>query len=674
MSWLLVTPLLLLAVAVLMVPGVGLAYALGVRGPALALPAGVLSISMISVLAVVYAPLGIRWSLGSFAVGAIVLVVIAGVVRRLAGARWGAVSLRVEPLNLRGLLSGLGVWMVLTVYAAVRLHRNPSSVVQSTDNAFHMNAIQYALDTGQASSLTIGTLVSSGAPAAPYPAAWHAYVALILGFERSFVPRAEIGSAVTVATLAVIVCAWALGCLFLAQVLGARSVAAGLITSSLLGGLFLFPWAFPPQGGLYPNLLGNSLLPGLIALMFLVAGALSATDGTTGGRGAALARISGGRPVVVAVAVLALALPGVTLSHPNSAMVLALFALAFAWQVCVEWRRGEDEPRLRRHRRVALWGTVIASVVFVVMWAVVAPTPPVPYKVAGNLLSSTWGLLLGAVTGASSPAPALTALVLIGLWFAVRQRRVASLVTLAFSAGVYLTAIGGPSTSVAVLTGGIFYNDSRRVAAFALIGALPVVIEGVAALDRGVRALAVRLGRSESGRLAWRIGLVVLLTTAILVPLQVWSLRPRLDQNSKRLVVLSNTTRRINLDESKLIAKLPHLIPKGEKVIGEPAAGTAFIYGLTGVPVVFPHVLMTDSPATQQLRVYMFDREQLAATCAAMDELGAHYYYNTTRRIEIPNQASGYRSPLQLPDKSMLTVVAKSGPATLYRFTACDKR
>jgi len=651
MSWLLVTPLLLLAVAVLMVPGAGLAYALGVRGPALALPAGALSISMISVLAVVYAPLGVTWSLGSFTAGVVVLVVIAGVTRRLAGARWGAVSLRVEPLNFRGLLSGLGLWVVLTTYAAVRLLRNPSSVVQSTDNAFHMNAIQYALDTGQASSFTIGTLVSSGAPAAPYPAAWHAYVALVLGFERLFAPSAPIGSAVTAATLAVIVCAWALGCLFLAQVLGARSVVAGLITSSLLGGLFLFPWAFPPQGGLYPNLLGNSLLPGLIALIFLVAGALSASDGATDVRGTTPSTITGGHPVVILVAVLALAFPGVALSHPNSAMVLALFALALAWQVCVQWRRGQTQPRLRRLRVALLGVTSIASVVFVVMWAVLAPTPPVPYKVAGNLMTSTWGLLLGAVTGASSPAPALTAL--------------------AFSSVVYLTAIGGPSTSVAVLTGGIFYNDPKRVAAFALIGALPVVVEGVAALDRGVRALAVRLARSESGQLAWRIGLVVLLTTAILVPLQVWSLRPRLDQNSKRLVVLSNTTRRINLDESKLIAKLPRLIPKGEKVIGEPAAGTAFIYGLTGVPVVFPHVLMTDSPATQQLRDYMFDREQLAATCAAMDELGAHYYYNTTRRIDIPNQARGYRTPLQLPDKSMLTVVAKSGPATLYRFTAC---
>jgi len=672
MSWLLLSPLALLAVAVLLIPGAALGYALGLRGTAVLLPAAALSISLISVLAIGFAVIGVPWSLGSFALGAAVVIAGAFGIRALVSRRWEPPTLRLAKLNLRSLGVGMAIWAALIGYNMIRLFRSPTAFIQSYDNVFHLNVIQYILDTGKASTFTVGSLTSGGQPSV-YPAAWHGYASLLLGTARAVVPGTSIGAAVNAATIAVMVFAWALGCLALAQVLAGGSFGISVLTAATLGTVYVFPWVFLPEGGLYPNLLGNSLLPGAVTLVYLISARLGErTPTTTPTPEIEPARLDGNRALVPAFLVLALMLPGITLAHPNSTFTLLVFVLAVTWGL---WLTGDfgAEPRGRRRRWISLAALVAATAGFALAWVVLAPSRPTPGPAPTNLLDASWQLLQGAVTTASLPAPALTVLVLIGLVGAVRHRWFAAAATAGFAAVVFVMALGGPTAKASTMAGAVFYNDTKRIAAFALICALPLVIGALGMTDRGLRAFITRSRIGAGAANAWQGVAVIVLAVVIAVPLQLWSLSPQISYNSKRLVVLSATTRRMSLEEYQLISAMRELVPAGEKVIANPGGGGGFIYAVAGVPLVFPHSFVTDTAAMHQLRESMFDPAQLSKTCAAMAELNAHFYYHTNRHVVLPTHGADYFPALDKPNLSMLELVASNGPAGLYRFKACDR-
>jgi len=659
MSWLFVLPLTLLAVAILLAPGAGVGWAVGLRGPVVLLLAPAISISIIAVVAVLFARVGIPWSLLSFAAASVALMLVAVVLRRLVERRTGPLRLSLARFDLRSFGISLALWTALIGYQLVRLFRNPSSIIQSFDNVFHLNVVRYILDTGQASSLTVGALTAGGGPAAFYPAGWHAYASLVLGGARLVVPNTAIGSAVNAATLAVLVCAWAAGCLLLTQALAGGRLGVSLLITATLGSLYAFPWVFLPEGGLYPNLLGNSLLVAAVAWLYLLADIGRAPSADRTG-------LVSSAPWGVGLCGLALLLPGITLAHPSSTFMLAAFALAIAWS---RWTGWGCSPKVSRRSRPALAVLIAASVAFGLSWVFMAPSRPTAAREPTGLARTFWELLQGAVSDGGRAAPTLSLLVLVGIVVAVRRHALAGLLIAGFAAVVYLLALGGPTAALSRLAGGLLYNDSERIAAFAVLAALPLLIGALDALDRGLERLAVRLAPA-SARVVGTAA-VVGLALVIAVPLQLWSLSPMVSQSSGKLVVLGERTRRMSRDEYQLIVRMRELVPPGEKVIADPTTGGGFIYALSGVPLVFPHAFLNDSPAMRQLRSQMFNREQLAATCAAMDALGAHYFYYPGRFIYHATEGPDAFPGLDEPDLSMLKRVASDGKATLYRFTAC---
>ena len=87
---------------------------------------------------------------------------------------------------------------------------------------------------------------------------------------------------------------------------------------------------------------------------------------------------------------------------------------------------------------------------------------------------------------------------------------------------------------------------------------------------------------------------------------------------------------------------------------------------------MFPHMFVTDTAASAQLRNSMFNAKELAATCAALTSLNAWYFYHTERWHSRLFSGPPYFPGLAKPKQSMLTLVAREGEASLYRFTACD--
>ncbi len=654
MSWLLVLPLTLLAAAILVAPGAGLGWALGLRGAVTLLVAPAMSISLVAVLAVVLAWLGAPWSLPFF-LGAVLLVALLAVaVRRLVERRTGPLRLSLGRLNLRTLGVALAVWAALIGYPMIRLFRNAGSIIQSFDNVFHLNVVQYILDTGRASSLSVGTLTSGGGPAGFYPAGWHAYVALILDGARLVVPATGVGWAVNAATLAVLILGWAAGALLLTQVLAGGRLGVSVLVAATLGSLYAFPWIFLPEGGLYPNLLGNSLMIGAVAWLFLLGRAGRPRPDSRPG-------LESRTPLTLGLLVLALMLPGITLAHPSSTFMLAAFALAILWSA---WITAGQSQHHRHTRFRGLMILVAASVVFGLAWVLLAPARPTAARPPTTVAGAAWELLQGAVSDGGRAAPTLSLLVLAGIVVAWRRQRWAGLLMAGFAAVVYLVALGGPTGELSRWAGGLLYNDSERIAAFAVLAAIPLVIGALDVMDAAVRRLIAPPA-------ALRLGILALLAALLVVPLQVWSLSPAIAQNSTKLVVLGDRTRRMSRVEYDLIVRMREFVPPGEKVIADPTTGGGFIYALSGVPLVFPHAFVNDNPAMRQLRSQLFNPDQLSATCASMDALGAHYYYDPGRFIYHSTEGPDAFPGLHEPDLSMLTKVASKGKATLYRFTAC---
>jgi len=134
---------------------------------------------------------------------------------------------------------------------------------------------------------------------------------------------------------------------------------------------------------------------------------------------------------------------------------------------------------------------------------------------------------------------------------------------------------------------------------------------------------------------------------------------------------VSEKSRYVSADERALMGRMREVLPPDAKVIGDPGNGTPFIYSVTGIRVVFGHVFSNDSPAMSQVRKYLFDENQLDATCQALRDLNAFYFADFGRGSQY---FAGFRyfPGLAPTNYSFLKLLDSQGDARLYRITACD--
>ena len=190
MSWGEVVPGIVGLALLWVLPGYAVLRLLGVRG-LLALGAGAAVTSGVSgVLAIAYALVGLRWSLWSFLAGLLLVALVAAVAGRFLRTTSHPTGVMVA--GERQLHTREKVWLGLTwalgggVLAAAmtdgmgRADQPP----QAWDAVFHLNALWFVRETGNASSL--GGLAPMYADKLEpfYPAVWHGIVAVAPGFER----------------------------------------------------------------------------------------------------------------------------------------------------------------------------------------------------------------------------------------------------------------------------------------------------------------------------------------------------------------------------------------------------------------------------------------------------------------------------------------------------------
>ena len=655
MSWGDAIPGIVAMAAMFTIPGYGVLRLLGVRG-LVAWGAGpAMTSGMAGIGAVVADRLGVSWSLTTYVIGAATGWAIA------AGVGLALGTLRRPPVRVAGerVLRRREVgWLAATwalgggVLAAAMMvgMRAADQPPQAWDAVYHLNAMWFIRDTGNASSLG-GVASMYGDTIAPYyPTVWHSIVAISPGFERV----TEAGNSSSIVIGSVI---WIGGLVALARVVWPKEALPMVLTPVLAATYVTFPAIAVSMLGVWPFALSVACIPGTLALL------ISALRHELGPR----------LHTAYGIGVLG-ASSGVVLSHGSGLFSLALLAIPLvtvlvARQAARYWRR--------RHR-LAVTTTVSAVIVVsaALSWLILTSAPVasiVGYERGGqsSYLPGLGSLLIDHpliyVYDITSVNVATTLLVMAGIVLSLRSKHARWLiVALVAAAALTLLAAGPPENPLRILAG-FWYTQASRINQIVLIPAIMLAAGGGAWLVRWVSAkravpltataiaLVVALGALSSG-FRWSTQTQVMASTYSTWPIA-WGTQ-------------------LTEDEIAFVDRARTTLPDDAVVLGEASAGSPYLLMRSDVDVIYPQLTpIADSPE-RLLLAEKFDSWQIdPQVCEAVRALGVTHVYADDLTF-----AEGGKWQEETPGLRHITTnrpgfefVDSGGQASLWRFTGCDQ-
>lgn len=656
MTWFDAVPALLIAGLIIFVPGALLARSCGTRGIAWAGVSAPLGISLIAIGAVVASVAGVRWSLWvlitlTLAASALALAL------RLVIHRFRPLTSRPEPrFGLSGNIplasASLGGFALGAIILGVRFSKifiTPNNISQTYDNVFHLNAVRYIMDTGNGSSLSIGS-IEPGVPGTFYPAAWHDFVALVAETAQASIPVS-----VNAVNLVIGALVWTISCFYLVtRVLGSRP-AAYLVTGALAAGFSAFPYLLVFFGVLYPNFLAIALLPALIALVVDV---LRLSTMSHPGSKLGLALLIG-------------ALPGLALTHPSVLMALGAFAIApilvWLYYRIVAYRQQELSL-------IWLVGSSALVVFYLVAlnkaWVTLRPSAAASFWPPKQTMAQAIG---EAVTNAPQgrPVPYIVfALTLVGLYALVRERRHFWVIcSYAISVLLFVAVSGFPKNDLRAFLTGVWYNDPYRLAAMLPVFAVPIAAYGAVWMFDSVFRYLQGHTALATDRFNFRgiVGIAGVLVAAFLVQGGAVGAAQTQATNSYRI---TDTSQLLSLDERALLGRVDSSIPPGAIVIANPGTGASLAYALADRRVLLPAV--NSAPSADE-RVLFKDFGQLGQNtliCNIVTKLGANFILDFGAQ-EVNGGHHTFPTSAELAQSPALKLLDHEGNAKLYEITAC---
>ncbi|MFD9705821.1 DUF6541 family protein [Lentzea sp. NPDC059081] len=651
MSWFEALPVALVAAGWLIGPGVALAYALGLRGLGAWGMAPTLSVSLISVTAAVAQKVGIRWSvplvLGVSVAACLIAVVLSLLFRRIAPAR------RNDPVRTQWVAAaGLVPAALVGGYVVVRGMGTPDQLNQTFDAIYHYSALNYVLESGSASSLTMASLGNPLIPPGFYPAGWHGVTSLVVLSTGS-----NIAVAANVMAWAIASLVWPLSMLLLVRQLVGRNTAAVAVTPVLAVAFTAFPWGLLGFGVLWPNLLGLALVPAGLAAV-LAATSLAKEDVL-------------GRRRSLSMAVLVLV--GTAFAHPNAMFSLAVLAV-FPFLVAV-FRWGRE---LHRGGRTWQGVAVVAGTLAVLLaiWVFVsrlAAFKPVremfwpPFETPARAVGEA---LLNSPNG--KPALwALSILAIVGLATAWRWREhrwlIAAFATVSFLYTVS-AAINRPDTRKFT---GLWYNDSFRLAAMAPIVAVPLAVIGVLFI---AGKIAERVPAARIPALLRTPTALAIVVVLALLPLSRGYYASANIATVRGSYTGADPTNGVLVDQTELafLDDLRKALPEDAVVVNNPWDGSAVMLADIRRKALFPHADLPWSDDQAYLARHVADAADDPKVCAAADRLGAHYLLIANKTFwEWDRRRLNYPGVEEPTKPGAFELVASRGSVKLYKLDRC---
>lgn len=670
-------PLVFAAILVLMVPGLLVSWAAGARGWVLAGSAGPVSVSVISVTAILTGFAGLPWGMVVVLAVSAVLAAVIFVLRRVLPA---SVRDHGGPLSAAGSVHGgasghghrnwagiLIAWFAVVVVFLVLFWRlgqifgSIENISQTFDNVFHLNAVRYIVDTGNASSLRVSGFTSSTGMGGFYPAAWHDVASLTQQLTGSTVPAAVNASNVAIAALV-----WPLSCLLLATAIFGRRRIVVVTAAAFSAGLGSFPYLMLDFGVLYPNLLSIALLPasiGLLALALRVA------------RGLVLPTLSAW--------ILALgSLPGVALAHPSTLLAFLAWTLpavvAAAVALFMRYRKRSD---IWRAAGVVL-GLAVYGGLLAIAWKQIRPDE------AQSTWQPTQGLAQAfgqALTSAPQGRPIpwlIFAMTLFGIWAMLRQRRFLWLLAMyGISCVMFIVVSGYPFGPVRTWFGGVWYNDPFRLAALLPVAALPVAVLGVVWLtDLASGRVRSQLAEGKLPRslAAWATGsrvavasaaASVLVFTGLLVLSQGGTVTASVASAAGSYAV-TPAARLVDTNEMILLRRVASEIPADNVVVSSPWTGASMVYAIADRKSLTPHIFSEFGADTSTILNRLNQAGEDPAICEIVRRLKTYYVLDFGTR-EIHGHVHTMPGLVDMATDPDFTLVDSQGDAKLYKVAAC---
>lgn len=665
MSWLATIPLLLFAVVVAFVPGYVMGWALRIPARLRVFLSPLLSFALVAVSAIVLGKTGIAWSLISFVVVAAVLVAAAAGVMHLVGRRWPALASASWPGNdvpVAWPVVGAVLGGFLVLHMTEDMVYGPEAFSQSLDNSFHMNAIRWIQEHGDASSLTLGAVSAADQQPAFYPAGWHDFVSLIYSTTGTSIATATI---VTVLLAAGIL--WPCSLVALSLSIPKLRRLQALAIPAMICGFAAFPGLLLRWGVLFPNLLGYALLPSFVALMVYLVQVMV--------RGEYAALLSLCLAALVGVA-------GLALVHPNAVVSAMVFALPLvlagvAWIV-----RSRELASRQKWVRSALLGLVILGCVGA--WWFLRP---------GASASNTWEpmltegealyqfLFLGLENGNQlgdtfNPSHVVGFLALWGVGYLLYKRRNLWLIaSWALIGYLWIIAATVPRGDFRLLMVGPWYTDHFRLAALVVF---PSVLLAGIGLGGAVEGLFVRIMHAIPRDKQVKVAPALMGASMVLV-LVVAGLTSRVPSVQETTLAVSKEYRVtpssvvVTQDELNVINEIPKIVPKGDTIVNNPWDGSPFIYALADRHLTSYHFEFQTSPKYAAIINDLKDAATNPEVCREVTQYRAYWYVHMENQLNFgPDAQKNYDALVEASATDLMTPVYSSGPVVLYRITACD--
>ena len=685
--WLSLLPILLSAAALLFIPGALVGASAGLRTPLIIGLAPAISIAIISGTGVAAPILALPWGLTAVATATAVACLAALATRRLMAGRHpqdaGSGAIGPRP-RLRSVAVWCAAWPLSAAATGLTIGRilnTPDAISQTFDAVFHLNAVEWILQTNNASSLRLFLEAPQGSV---YPLGWHTLVALAMKLcGATSIPMATNATVLAVAGLV-----WTSGCLTLTHVLFHGRPAALLTAAVMAGSFTVFPFVLLNWGVLYPNFLSIALLPSLLAAIR----ALVPIDGAG----------PAARPTGLLLPATALGVAGLGLTQPNTIATLLLASVILTTaRLITSLRAPLDERPANALRRQSLITGALA-VGLVIVWLYMRP--PRESAIWGPSYATS-GSVGEAVTSMPVQLPVIwvpAVLTLLGFIAALRTNGYRWLAALHATTGaLYVVARSAQDGDLRFFMVGIWYNDASRLGGLIPVTAVPLaalgmlaaarwgreacgacgrIIQGITASRaretrglpglRRVREACERLIASGRARpLVWRSSaccVIVLLLVATGPLSGAMSDSVKILEQSYMLAPDSSS---LTTDEYALINELPSLIEPDAVIAVDPKSGAALAYALSGADTTVKHLFHRHDADLDIIEKKLNRASADPAVCTALKDVGATYaLYFPGKTISNQKAFVGFA---HLDTAPGFELVAERGQASLYRITAC---
>ena len=680
-------PILLSAAALLFIPGALVGASAGLRTPLIIGLAPAISIAIISGTGVAAPILALPWGLTAVAAATAILCLAALATRRLMAGRYpqdadsGATGLRP---GLRSIAVWCAAWPLSAAATGLTIGRilnTPDAISQTFDAVFHLNAVEWILQTNNASSLRLFLEAPQGSV---YPLGWHTLVALAMKLcGATSIPMATNATVLAVAGLV-----WTSGCLTLTHVLFHGRPAALLTAAVMAGSFTVFPFVLLNWGVLYPNFLSIALLPSLLAAIR----ALVPIDGAG----------PAARPTGLLLPATALGVAGLGLTQPNTIATLLLASVILTTARLITSLRAplDERPANALSRQSLITGALAVGLVIVWLYM----RPPRESAIWGPSYATS-GSVGEAVTSMPVQLPVIwvpAVLTLLGFIAALRTNGYRWLAALHATTGaLYVVARSAQDGDLRFFMVGIWYNDASRLGGLIPVTAVPLaalgmlaaarwgreacgacgrIIQGITASRaretrglpglRRVREACERLIASGRARpLVWRSSaccVIVLLLVATGPLSGAMSDSVKILEQSYMLAPDSSS---LTTDEYALINELPSLIEPDAVIAVDPKSGAALAYALSGADTTVKHLFHRHDADLDIIEKKLNRASADPAVCTALKDVGATYaLYFPGKTISNQKAFVGFA---HLDTAPGFELVAERGQASLYRITAC---